>query len=174
MRKRKFFDRGYCQERRKANILACLLLWSALSYWLLSRFVMGGTEVVGQSMWPTLEDGERLIMNRLSYRFTSPARGEIAALDLPGEDKLTVKRVIAGPGEHVQIKDGRVWLNDRVMPEPYLRASVLTDPGNLSNRVYTLGPNCYFVLGDNRQVSWDSRFFGGIRREAFVGRIVMR
>ncbi len=151
-----------------------MLLWSVLSYWLISRFVMGGTEVVGQSMWPTLEDGERLIMDRLSYRFKPPARGDIAALSLPGDNELSVKRIIAGPGERVQIKDGRVWLNDNVMPEPYLKANVLTAPGMLSNKVYTLGPNCYFVLGDNRRVSWDSRFFGAIRREAFVGRILMR
>ena len=174
MRKRKFFDHRYCRERRKANILASILLWSVLSYWLISRFVVGGTEVVGRSMWPTMEDGERLIIDRFSYHFHRPVRGDIIALSLPGEKSLSVKRVIAGPGEQVQIKNGCVWLNGQVLPEPYLPATMQTASDDLSSRIYTVGPSRYFVLGDNRRISYDSRFFGAIRREAIAGRIILR
>lgn len=173
MRKRRFLDPRFVMvERRRATILTCLMLWSVISFLLVSRFVMTTAEVVGDSMLPTLHNGARYVLDRWAFHFRDPERGEIVALRLPGYDDLSVKRIIAFPYERVQVRDRRIYINDRALDEPYLRPGVVTGPGQLSASTYLVDPDCYFVLGDNRPNSLDSRFFGAVRREWIVGRIV--
>ena len=97
--------------------------------------------------------------------------GEIVALRLPGEDDLSVKRVIALPRDVVRIKRGVVFVNGKLQPEPYLLSNVITGCGNLGNASYVVAADCYFVLGDNRAVSADSRAFGAVKRGWIVGRV---
>ena len=172
MYKRKFVDLKYHpRERRRALILACLLFWSIISYLVISHYVLGGTEVVGDSMLPTLHNGDRYVIERFAYLLRQPARGEIVALQVPRWDDLTVKRIIAYPSEYVQFRHGQVLVNGQALPEPYLPHGTLTRAGDLSTNVYMVEPGCYFVLGDNRSNSCDSRFFGAVRRDWIVGRI---
>ena len=154
-------------------VLACMLFWSVISYECVSRFVCGTTQVVGRSMMPTLTDGERHLVDRLAYRFRLPHRGEIVAIRLPEDDFSSVKRIIALPGERIQIKDNAVYVQGRRLDEPYLAAGVRTLAGCLSDGAYEVGPSCYFVLGDNRDVSADSRYFGAVRRDCIIGRLLV-
>ena len=171
MGSRRWFDYRTVPRRQRALILACMLFWSVLSYWFISSFVFSAAEVVGASMEPTMHDGERFILDKVSYRFRSPRRGEIVALRRVRDAELSVKRVIALPGERLQFKDSHVYVNGARLREPYLLPSVTTDPGVLSNHVYQIFPGSYFMLGDNRANSGDSRSFGAVAMKDIDGRV---
>jgi signal peptidase I len=171
---RRLFDYRQVPRAARTRILAAMMLGSVLSYFGCSRFVIGMGEVVGQSMWPNLVDGERLLINRVAYRLGDPRPGDVVALRFPNEDDWVVKRVIAQPGDMVRIRGGRVWVNGRALMEPYLPMGVPTLARAMRDRSYRIAGNCYFVLGDNRLSSDDSRMFGAVSREQFVGRVVLR
>jgi len=148
-----------------------MLFGSVLGYLVISRVMMQAGIVDGESMIPTLPDGQRFIINRAVYRFRDPRVGEIVALCLPGEEDLSVKRVIALPHDLVQIKGGGVYVNGRRLAEPYLPSGAVTGGGRLGSEVHVVADNCFFVLGDNRAVSADSRAFGAVNRSWLVGRV---
>lgn len=170
---RRLFDYRQVPREARTRILAVMVVGSVLSYLVCSRFVIGMGEVVGQSMWPNLVDGDRFIVNRLIYRVRAPLPGDVVAVKLPNDDEWIVKRVIAQPGDMVRIRAGRVWVNGRVLFEPYLSANVPTLARAMRNRSYRIADNCYFVLGDNRLASDDSRMFGAVSRDQFVGRVMV-
>ena len=116
------------------------------------------------SMLPTLREGERVIVDKVSYLFRPPARGDIVVLAVQGEPEDLIKRVVGLPGEMIEIKDGGVWIDGKPLGEPYAQPS----PGAIAAR--QLGSDEFFVMGDNRANSKDSRIFGPIRREDIVGR----
>jgi signal peptidase I len=153
-------------------ILACVFFWSILSYVFFSRYVIRATEVEGVSMAPTLYSGDRLLLERFAFRHVWPDRGEIVAIQMPYDEGMIVKRVVARPGEQVQILDGKVWINGGLLPEPYLPPGVATGLGMLTTNAYVVGRGCFFVLGDNREQSLDSRYFGAVNGEWIVGRVV--
>jgi signal peptidase I len=169
--KRQLFDYQRLPRRDRTQILACMLFWSILSYGAISRFVLQAGEVVGQSMHPTLHAGDRFLMCRATYLLRESRRGDIIALRLPHEPDLSVKRVIALAGDHVSIRDSGVYVNGERLEEPYLPRGVATDPGPLEGRTFVVAPACLFVLGDNRAVSVDSRYFGAIQRGWVVGTV---
>lgn len=169
---RRLFDYRHVGREKRARILACMLFGSVLSYVVCSRYVIGMGEVVGHSMWPNLEDGQRFLINRLAYRLGDPRPGEIVALKLPGDDDLVVKRIVALPGDLVRIRGGQVYVNGRALPEPYLPKGVATSGRAMHERAYRIADNCYFVLGDNRPSSDDSRTFGAVGRSEMVGRVM--
>lgn len=122
--------------------------------------------VDGPSMRPTLISGEWIVVNRLTYKFGSPQRGDVIVF-LPPTNAQTddlIKRVIGLPGETVEIKDGAVWINGKILDESY--AAGTTSPDNQ----WVLGSGQLFVMGDNRQLSLDSRSFGPISLSQVVGR----
>ncbi len=170
---RQLFDYRHVPRAARTRILAWMVLGSVLSYMACSRYLIGMGQVDGQSMAPNLEDGQRLIINRAVYRMRDPYPGEVVALRLPGEDELTVKRVIALPGDLVKIHGGHVLVNGRVLPEPYLPAGAVTLSHAMHERSYRIADGCFFVLGDNRQASADSRLFGAIARDRLVGRVML-
>jgi signal peptidase I len=129
-------------------------------------FLAQATRVQGQSMEPNLHTEQRLVVEKLSYRFHGPRRGDIVVLRLPEHSsELLIKRVIALPGEKVEIHDGQVYVDGVPLLEPYLRQTTL---GNYAARV--VPPLHVFVLGDNRNASNDSRAFGPVPRQNIVGR----
>lgn len=136
---------------------------------LVHLFLAQATVVYGQSMEPNLHEHERLIIDKLSYRMRAPQRNDIVVLDLPHMNELLVKRVIGLPGEVIEIRHGQVLINGEPAQESFPH-----DLGFQSSPAVTLGPLTYFVLGDNRENSNDSRAFGPIRRDDILGRVWLR
>lgn len=133
-------------------------------------FLAQATVVFGQSMEPNLKPDQRLIVEKISLRLGgAPQRNDIVVLDLPHIDELLVKRIVAMPGERIEIRDGVVLVDDKPLDEPFPH-----DLGHTSMAPTRLGPLEYFVMGDNRDNSNDSRSFGPVRRDAIVGRVWLR
>jgi signal peptidase I len=139
---------------------------------LIIHYVGQRTEVSGSSMENTLSDGDNLIVDKISYRFHDPERYDIIIFPYKyEEDTYYIKRIIGLPGEHVRIDDsGNIYINGKVLKESYGR-EVIQDPGIARDEI-TLGEGEYFVLGDNRNNSSDSRdpSVGIIQQKDIIGR----
>ena len=178
---------------------------------ILIKYFVGTPTIVKQtSMWPTLEQNDRLILNRLPRTFGEmPERGDIITFEAPSNNatgltaeeidnpiakydnepttwwgKFTyhvleigkesyIKRVIALPGEHVEIKDGKVYINGEELDEPYLTDDVITEPTGVLND-FIVPENTIFAMGDNREGSKDCRAFGCIPLERIESKVVIR
>jgi signal peptidase I len=168
--KRRFFSFQYIhRERRRGVILACILFWSVLAAMWIHNHLIGSVIVQGQSMDPTLVAGENLLVHRWPYMLRNPRRGEITVLKDPIDGTLSVKRIIALPLEKVAIQDQGVIINDQLLNEPYLARGTRTPSYQLGDYSYVVEDGHYFVMGDNRLVSEDSRFLGGISKKNLVG-----
>jgi signal peptidase I len=133
-------------------------------------FLAQATRVYGQSMEPNLHTNERLVVEKLSYRFHGPRRGDIVVLHDPtGGPELLIKRVVGLPGERVSMSDGRVFVDGAPLEEPYLSQPTLGQ-----GRSWFVPPLSVFVMGDNRGASRDSRVFGPVPMEQIIGRAVFR
>lgn len=132
--------------------------------------------VRGESMAPAFEDGDYLIIDEISYRFQGPQRGEVIVFRYPDDpSQRYIKRIVGLPGETLEIKDGRVVISNQQEPyvldeSDYLPSDIFT-PGEKS---ISLTENQYFVLGDNRRASADSRRWGSLPRENIIGRVLLR
>jgi signal peptidase I len=179
------------RKTRRTIIEWAILLGSALIIALLIKtFLFQAFYIPSESMKPTLNVGDRVLVNKVSYRLHDVNRGDIVVFETPpkakdanGEIKDLVKRVIALPGESFSTQNGGVLINGRPLREPYLQKGVQTCAPNT-------GPNCsngqgdipatkipagdILVLGDNRPESKDSRFFGPIKEPSIVGRVFLR
>ncbi len=168
-------------ERRRRNRrryyryeIITFLLMLAVIYLLCAgvvRYVGQKTLVDGSSMSPTLEDGDVLLVDKLSYRFRDPERFDVVVFRyLYKENSYYIKRIIGMPGETVQIIDGQIYINGQMLEEDFGSAK-MTNPGRAIQPI-TLGPDEYFVLGDNRNISSDSRdpSVANVAREQIVGR----
>ncbi len=137
---------------------------------LIHAFLAQATRVYGQSMEPNLHSDERLVVEKISYRFHGPRRGDIVVLHDPaGGPELLIKRVIGLPGERVTLADGRVYIDGTPLDEPYLSQPT---PGN--SRTWLVPPLTVFVMGDNRSASRDSRVFGPVPLDQIIGRVLFR
>ena len=168
---RRLFDYRAVPRQKRTYILAAMLFGSVLGYLAISSLVMRAGIVEGNSMAPALLDGQRFIINRIIYRLRDPEPGDVVAIRLPNEEDFSVKRIVALPGDVIQIKDGNVHVNGKRLPEPYLPAGITTEGRKLGDAGYAVADDCYFVLGDNRAVSVDSRVFGAVNRTCLVGRV---
>lgn len=152
-----------------------VLLVLCLSY-LFITFVGQRTEVQGSSMEATLSNGDQLIVDKISYRFRDPKRYDIIVFPFRYEDNtFYIKRIIGLPGETIQIDgEGNIWINGEILEESYGR-EIIRDPG-LAVEPITLGEDEYFVMGDNRNNSSDSRVeaVGNIHRDEIIGRAFIR
>lgn len=142
------------------------------------KFVGQRTVVNGSSMENTLYNGENLILDKLTYRFSDPQRYDIVVfpgIEEFGEFPYYIKRIIGLPGETVQIKDGYVYINDKKLESDiYSKDCYISDPGSAAEPI-VLGKEDYFCLGDNREVSRDSRFdLGVVKRSAIIGKVEIR
>lgn len=124
--------------------------------------------VDGVSMEPNLHDREVVVLQKNAYLQSDPARGDVVVVQYPGdpERKRYVKRVVGLPGEKVEVTGGKVYINKVQQKELFLPAGTISEPsGN-----WQLKADEYFLMGDNRGASNDSRFFGGVEKRFFVGR----
>ncbi len=134
---------------------------------LINVFVGQATRVEGQSMEPNLHSDQRLVVEKMSYRFHGPQRFDIVVIKMPEQgEELLIKRVVGLPGETVEFKDGRVYVNGEMLEESF--TSEDTQPGRESTII--VPPLHVFVLGDNRDRSNDSRSFGPVAIENIIGR----
>lgn len=144
-----------------------------LTSYIIITYVGQRTEVVGNSMYPTLEDGDQLIVNKLTYKVSAPKRFDVVVFPCNGD--YYVKRIIGMPGETVRINSsGAIFINERVLPD-IVGLDTIEDAG-VAWEPITLDANEYFVLGDNRNHSSDSRDFnvGNISRGLIVGKVSFR
>ena len=138
-------------------------------------FAVQAVHVEGLSMFATLDDNDYLIANKIDYRLHAPQRGDIIILRPPSDNsKDFIKRIIALPGERILISHGIVYINGHKLDEPYLPEAwnTLDTWGGADGTV--VPPNEYFVMGDNRNRSQDSRIFGFIGRDRIDGRAWFR
>src|SRR5712691_13421851 len=140
-------------------------------------FAVQAVHVEGLSMFATLDDNDYLIANKIDYRLHAPQRGDIIILRPPTSNSTDfIKRVIALPGEKLLIRSGVVYINGHRLDEPYLPEAWVNDnnyPRNGSDGE-VIPANSYFVMGDNRNRSQDSRFFGPITRDRIDGKAWFR
>jgi signal peptidase I len=123
--------------------------------------------VDGASMQPNFATSQRVIVDRLTMMLSGPARGDVIVLDSPQtKDELLIKRVIGLPNETIVIQDGRVYVNGKLLDETYVNDFCTM---RSCNGEWQLGPDQYFVLGDNRSHSLDSHAFGPVSRSAIIG-----
>ena len=140
------------------------------------KYVLQRTIVDGRSMMNTLNDGENLLVEKVSYRFSDPGRFDVIVFYPHGRDSADyyIKRIIGLPGETVQIKGKDIYIDEEKLEENFGKDPI-TEPGMAEDPI-KLGEDEFFVLGDNRTVSEDSRYeeVGPVKRENIEGRAVLR
>jgi signal peptidase I len=152
-------------------VIIALLIVVPVRFFLFQPFV-----VKGESMEPNFSDGDYLIVDEITYRFNSPKRGEVIVFESPGpQPSRYIKRVIGLPGETIEIEEGIITVYNQkgeivLYENSYIPISITTT-GDI--RV-SLQEGEYFVLGDNRIASFDSRKFGPLREESIIGRAYLR
>ncbi len=164
-------------ERKRGDFLTELLTFAAFALVIVipvRMFIAQPFVVSGRSMDPTFENGQYLIIDELSYRFQEPTRGEVIVFRYPKNPKeFFIKRIIGLPGETVEIRNGRVIVWDGgeqiTLDEPYI-----VNTGNGTDITTSLGDDEYFVMGDNRPESSDSRVWGVLPRDDITGRVFLR
>jgi len=143
-----------------------ILIAGVLAFFIIN-FIAQSFVVQGHSMEPTLSNGERLFVNKFIYYFRSPERGEIVVLDPPGDINAFIKRIIGLPGDEIEILDGKLYINNEPIEEDYINGEMYRDFGP-----HEVADDKYFVLGDNRNYSSDSRTpqIGDIPKDAINGK----
>jgi signal peptidase I len=166
------FDHG--RFIRQLGILALIAVLSMGCYLSISRCFVQTIEVVGESMIPTLQPGNHYILNRWAFHNAGPERGDVVVIRDPADHGFSVKRVIGLGGESVHFVDGKVLINGEALKEPYLKSGTYTFTYSKAREQFiTCGEDQYFVLGDNRPDSIDSRAYGTVSRKDVLGRVVL-
>ena len=171
------------EQRRKnvkeiiSTILYLVILFAAV-YFIL-QYVGQRTVVRGDSMDTTLSDGQNLIMDKISYRFQEPQRYDIVIFPGPeeyGKHPYYIKRIIGLPGETVQIKKGKVYIDGKKLKSDIYGITKRIDEPGIAEEPLTLEDDEYFCLGDNRPVSYDSRYeeVGPVHRSEIIGKVWIR
>ncbi len=169
------------KEDKKSRFLKETLSWvkaiiiAFILSFFITNFIIVNAKVPTSSMENTISVNDRLIANRLSYVFSDPQRYDIVVFKYPDdESKLYLKRIIGLPGETVRIENGQVYINDSTEPlrDDFLPEEMYTE-GTL---IYEVPENCYFMLGDNRNYSEDSRYWENtfVSRDKILGKVLFK
>ncbi|HOQ15945.1 MAG TPA: signal peptidase I [Defluviitaleaceae bacterium] len=153
------------------------IIIAALVTLFIINFLFQNTQVIGDSMEPSLEDGHSVIINKFIYRFKAPQRGDIIAFKSPvNPSEHHIKRIIGIPGDTVEIKEGKVYLNGILLKEDYILEPMDAKMAGDMEYPLMIGPDSYFVMGDNRNISYDSRYkeIGLIDESSISGKALIR
>jgi signal peptidase I len=140
---------------------------------LMYLFLFQPHQVKGNSMFPNFYDEEYLLTDKITYRLSEPKRGDVIVFKAPRHEEYDyIKRIVGLPGDSIKIENCQVFVNDQVLNESYLEAGVCTNSGRFwqTGQTITLSEEEYFVAGDNRAYSSDSRDWGGVPRGNIVGK----
>ena len=170
------------EQMTQQQLIKEVIVWSVeiilviLLAYFITAFGVEKTTMVGSSMEGTLKNEDKLMINKMIYRFTAPKRFDIIVFKNTGKEHsyYTVRRIVGLPGETIQIKDGKIYINGEVLEEEINVEKILN--GGLAKEAILLEENEYFVLGDNRNGSEDSRFanVGNITKDMIVGKAWVR
>lgn len=159
------------------------LIMAAAIFIVVYLFLLQPHQVRGQSMFPTFEDSEFILTDKITYRFRGPERGDVVVFKSPQDGNFDfIKRIIALPAENIKISSGHFYIYNLthtkgdLLEEPYIDRSVNTPPGSIAREgeVIKVPENQYFVSGDNRTHSSDSREWGTVPKESIIGRAWLR
>lgn len=151
--------------------MAKTILVAAVVVFIIRAFLFQPFLVSGASMEPTISQNNYLIIDELTYRFRNPERGEMIVFRYPNDSStFYIKRIVGLPGDAVDIESGRVNINNAALDE----SSYIKDIKTFGTVHIRLEPGAYFVMGDNRSNSYDSRSWGPLKRPFIVGRALIR
>jgi signal peptidase I len=153
--------------REIAETIALFLL-----VFIVSRLTIGNYSILGQSMEPNYHENQRLIVDKVSPLLFGYNRGDVVIVRSPIQDIELIKRLIGKPGDTIELRDDQVYVNGTLLDEPYLLPDAHTGLYHDTNR-WTLGEGEYFIMGDNRSFSQDSRAFGPVPADNIVGRALL-
>ena len=155
---------------RAAREIAETVIPAVVIALVINLFLAQATQVLGQSMEPTLHSAQRVVVEKVTYRFLhGPRHGDIIVIDLPGQTEMLIKRVVGLPGETLEVREGQTYVDSQKLEEPWIVHTSGRDYGPL-----TVPPLHVFVLGDNRGFSNDSRSFGPVLLSNVIGRAWIR
>ncbi len=135
-------------------------------------FLFQTGEVHGASSYPTWKENDKFITDKVSYRFSMPQRGDFIVLQSPqNPDVDFIKRIVGLPNEVIKFSDCQVYINGSILTEPYIKPDICT---RSDNKDVKIPASYYYVMGDNRENSSDSRVFGPIPQSSIVGKVILR
>jgi signal peptidase I len=160
-------------QRENVQILAIALVLAVI----IRLFIAEPRFIPSDSMVPTLQIGDRLVIEKVLYRFRPPTTGEVIVFEPPAllqeygysADRAFIKRIIGMPGDRIAVHQGKVYRNDQPLTEPYI-----AEPPKYEMEPVTVPPHEFFVMGDNRNNSNDSHVWGFLPQENIIGRAVFR
>jgi len=158
------------------------LVISASIFLVIYLFLVQPHQVNGESMLPNFQSGEYVLTDKVSYKLRDPRRGEVVVFHAPEAANCTagtgcdfIKRILAVPGETIEVKNGHIFVNGQQLDEVYLPEDYVTAASDFTaNRAVTLGPDEYMTIGDNRPHSSDSRKWGPVSKSDIVGKVFVR
>lgn len=162
-------EKGFFRDLIETALIVLVIL-IPVRYFIAQPFI-----VVGSSMYPTFLNGDYLIIDEISYRFEKPERGDVVVFRPPvNEKEHYIKRIIGLPGETVSVVNNIVTIKNKENPEGFILTENYVSSERIAEKDITLGEKEYFVMGDNRALSSDSRVWGPLKENEISGRVLVR